>query len=52
MIVSYRAKHNQYVKHANARRSGGMPPRKILKNGGSEIEFGDVLESVYNASAH
>jgi len=27
-------------------------PRKFLKNRNSEIEFGDVLESVYNASAH
>jgi len=32
--------------------SGGIPPREILKNRSSEIEFGDVLESVYNASAH
>ena len=52
MIVSYCTKHNQYVKHANARGSGGMPPRKILKNRSTEIEFGDVLESVYNASVH
>jgi len=52
MIVSYCAKHSQYARHANARGSGGMPPRKILKNRISEIEFGDVLESIYNANAH
>ena len=52
MIASYCAKNNQYAKHANARGVWGHSPRKILKNRSSEIEFGDVLESVYNASAH
>jgi len=52
MIVSYCAKHNQYAKHANARGSGGMPPRKILKNRSAKIEFGDILESIYTVSAH
>jgi len=47
MIVSNCAKHNQYAKHANARGPGGMPSRKIFKNSSSEIEFGDVLESIY-----
>jgi len=33
---------------------GGLEacPQENLKNRSSEIEFGDVLESVYNASAH
>ena len=38
------AKHNQ---HANARGSGGMPPRKILKNRCSEIESGGISGSIY-----
>ena len=41
----YCAKHNQHAKHANARGSGGMPPRKILKNRCSEIEFRSISGS-------
>ena len=33
----YCTKHNQHVKHTSARGSGGMSPRKILKNGYSEM---------------
>ena len=40
-LATYCAKHNQHTKHANARGSGGMPPRKILKIGCSEIDSGD-----------
>ena len=43
MYKSYCAKHNQHAKHANARGSGGMPPRKFLKNRCYEIEFGSIL---------
>ena len=35
------AKHNQHAKHANARGSGDMPPRKNLKIRCSEIDSGD-----------
>jgi len=52
MIVSYCAKHNQYVKHVNARGIWGHAPQGNFENRSSEIEFGDVLETVYNASAH
>ena len=41
----YCVKHNQHVKHANARESEGMPPRRILKNRCSEIEFGAISRS-------
>ena len=34
------AKHTQHAKHANARGSGGMPPKKILKNRCCQIESG------------
>ena len=37
------AKHNQHAKHAKARGSGGIPPRKILKITCSEIDFGGIL---------
>ena len=39
---SYCVKHNQHSKHTNARGSGGMSPRKFLKNTCSEIEFGSI----------
>jgi len=38
------AEHNWHVKHAIARGSGGMPPRKILKITCSEIEFEGVFK--------
>ena len=38
----YCVKHNQHSKHATARGSGGMPPRKILKNRRPEIESDSI----------
>ena len=32
----------QHAKHAKARGSGGMPPRKILKNRYQNTGFGDI----------
>ena len=37
------AKHNQHAKHAIARGSGGMPPRKFLKIRYSEIDSGGIF---------
>ena len=34
--------YTQHVKHAKARGSGGMLPRKILKNRDQKTEFGDI----------
>jgi len=34
----------QHVKHTDAEGSGGMPPRKFLKNGCSEIESEGISE--------
>ena len=39
VFFNYCAKHYQHAWHANTRGSGGVPPRKILKNRCSETEF-------------
>ena len=44
----YCAKHNQHARHANARGSGGIPPRKILKNRYSKIKCGGISGPNYS----
>ena len=48
-IMLHCVKHNQHVQHANARGSGGMSPKKIMKTSYrcSEIEFEGISESKY-----